>query len=217
VTLRRTTPVLILLLCSAVMLLGGQAKNIPTVSDLAPLNANLGSGISGDNIVSTDWNGASAALYANGANGVQSYLGAGGKDVDLVTYGSSRTLHFSFSTGDIAVWGPSGANLPQSFDAAVDFYGVNFFGPYESMGVGTTAQIHGVLQFQFNGQTYQLDYAALAGERTASNVWLITSDGAAIYAPFTTTSAATLSVQRRHGQVVYGSVAAPIQFQVKLQ
>jgi hypothetical protein len=177
----------------------------------------VGSGISGDNSVATDWNGASAALYANGVTGVQSYLGAGGKDVDLVTYGSGRTLHFSFATGDIAAWGPNGAGLPQSFDAEVDFYGVNFYGAYDSMGVGTTAQVHGVLQFHFNGQTYQLDYAALAGERTASNVWLITSDGAPIYAPFTTTPAATLSVERRHGPVAFGSVGAPIHFQVKLQ
>ena len=59
--------------------------------------------------------------------------------------------------------------------------------------------------------------AILAGERTASNVWLITSNGAPIYAPFTTSSAATLSVERRHVQATFGSVTAPIQFQVKLK
>ena len=216
-TLRRIALAMFVLLCSAAMLFAAKAKIIPTVSDFAPLNANLGTGISGDNIVSNDWNGASAALYSNGVNGVQSYLGAGGKDVDVVTYSTGRTLHFSFANGDIAAWGPKGANLPQSFDAEADFYGVNFYGPYESMTVGTTAQIHGVLQFHYNGLTYQLDYAALAGERTASNVWLITSDGAPIYAPFVTTPAATLSVERAHGQTTFGSVTAPIQFQVKLQ
>ena len=58
--------------------------------------------------------------YLNGAGGVQSYLGAGGNNVNLVTYGTGRKLHFVFDPASPA-WRASG--LPQNFMAEVTSYG----------------------------------------------------------------------------------------------
>src|SRR3569832_2207870 len=66
----------------------------------------------------------SSAIYANGVKRVQVYLGAGGGNVDLVTYSTGRKLTFAFDASS-AAWQAS--KLPQLSQAEVDLYGVNFY------------------------------------------------------------------------------------------
>jgi hypothetical protein len=200
-----------LLLCFAVPSYAG--KNTPTVTTFPQTNTAPASGVSGDTVL-TD----GLVEYIHGVGGVQSYLGAGGKDVDLVTYNTGRTLHFEFPVATAV----SAAGLNTTLDAESDFYGVNYYGPYASMGVGTTAQVHGVLQFKVNGLTYQLDYQALAVYRRSADTWEISSDfldfGLGAFDPgFAASSQAALSLERKRGQIAYGTVTMPIHFTVKLR
>jgi hypothetical protein len=157
-----------------------------------------------------------SSLYANGVDRVQVYLGAGGKDVDLVTYSSKRGFHFHF---DAAATAWQNSHLPQDSNAQVDFYGVNFFGPYVSQAIGTTAQVHGVIQFKSGSNTYQLDYPAMASKRLSANTWLLTTDPAEIggFPGFTAGDQAGLSLVRKKGNVDYGSVNMPFHIQFTLQ
>ena len=181
------------------------ASKVPLDANFLPNLSTTGAGISDDG----------SSLYANGVAGVQCYFGVNGKNVDLVTYGSGRKLHFIFNPASTA-WQSSG--LPADFYAEVDFYGVNYFGPYESMGDGTTAQVQASLQFHVGKQTYELTYPALAAYRTG-NTWLITSNPYDIpgYPGFTASDQATLSLKRQRQTVSFGSVNMPIRFQATPQ
>lgn len=159
--------------------------------------------------------------YYNGISGVQCYFGVSGKDLDLVTYNTPRTLTYKFDTSQTA-W--QAANIPATFTAVSDFYGVNYYGQYVAQGIGTTAQVHGTLQFYVGNITYQLDYQSLASYRESSNTWLITSDPWP-YDPllpegnpgFTPSTQAALSVIRRKSQTTFGTVNMPIRFEVNFQ
>jgi hypothetical protein len=155
-------------------------------------------------------------FYENGVNKVKNYFGSGGGNVVLVTYSSGRKLTFEFDPAS-ASWQASG--LPQTVAAEVDLYGINFYGPFQSMGVGTTAQLQTTLQFKVGGNTYELWYPALAAMRTGTNTWLITSDPNDIpgYPGFTASSAANLSVFRRRSRTTFGYVSMPIRFEVNLK
>src|SRR5258706_3174880 len=112
-----------------------------------------GNGVSGD-----------GKAYIDGFAGVQAYFGSAGKVLVVQTYNTSRKLHFHFDGGSIA-WQNSG--LPQDFNGTVVFDGVNYYGPWESMGYPTTALIQGTLQFKdpTGVTTFELKYASLAGHR----------------------------------------------------
>ncbi len=181
------------------------AASVGLTATFLPNLSTTGAGISDDGSIT----------YVNGIGGVRCYFGVNGKNVDLVTYSTGRKLHFKFNPASTA-WQTS--KLSQDFLAEVDFYGVNFFGPYQSMADGTTAQMQASLQFHVGGNTYELAYPALAAYRTG-NTWLITSNPGDIpgYPGFTATDQATLSLKRQKKVTNFGSVNMPIRFQVTPQ
>ncbi len=174
---------------------GGTSNYIPTVATVDPQVQ----GVSGD----------SFGVYTDGLDGVQCYVSVSKNDADLVTYNTGRTLHFVFPASDPAV---AAASLPSSLDAEVDFFAINYYGNYDSMGIGTTAQVQMDLEFKVGNLTYELDYAALAVYRKDGDTWLITSDyddpeiGGH---PFTWSADAKLNVVRRRRQTTYGVVSMP--------
>jgi len=182
------------------------SSGTPLIATFLPNNSITGYGVSSD----------SSATYTNGVNRVKVYLGAGGGNVDLVTYSTGRKLTFAFDPSSSA-WQAS--KLPQLSQAEVDLYGVNFYGPFISMGVGTTALLNTSLQFKSGNSTYELAYSSLAAKRLSSTTWLITSDAADIGGDpgFTASSAADLGVFRKRSRTDFGAVNMPIRFQIQLQ
>ncbi len=165
------------------------------------------------------FNDSNGVYYANGVSGVQCYFGVSGKDLDLVTYNTPRTLKYNFNSSQTA-WQLSG--IPASFNAVSDLYGVNYFGPYKSQSVGSTAQVNATLQFYVGTITYELQYQSLASYRVSATTWLITSYPNDPLLPagnpgFTASNQAALSVVRRKSQTTYGTVNMPIRFYVTLQ
>ncbi len=209
---RRFVPILALLVLGSFITLGFDAKGAPKGS-ATPLVAEVldnlsttGAGVWGDG----------TGTYVDSVGGVQCYFGVSGKDADLVTYNSSRTLHFKFDTSSLA-WKKSG--LPADFYAVMDFFGVNYWGRYKDMGDGTTAQVQMDLEFKVGNLTYELDYQSLAVKRTG-NTWLITSDHAndIIYnTGFTASNQAALNVIRRRSQETFGAVNMPLRVELTLK
>lgn len=155
--------------------------------------------------------------YANGVQGVRCYFGVNGRNANLITYNTPRKLHFTFDPSSPA-W--RGSGLPQAdFLAEVDLYGVNYFGSYQSMGIGTTAQVQMDVEFHVGNSTYELDYRSLAAKRISVDTWLITSNPLDIGGNpgFAASSAATLNVIRHRTKENFGSVNMPIRVEVKLQ
>jgi len=200
---RRLVPILALLVVGSFATLGyakkpggggGTPSTIPTVAAVD----NQGQGVSGD-----------GSTYVDGVGGVQCYISVSKNDADLVTYNTGRTLHFEFPAGDPAV---AAAGLPASLDAEIDFFAINYYGNYDSMGLGTTAQVQMDLEFYVGSATYELDYASLAVYRKDANTWLITSDpnDSEIGGnPFVWSPQAKLNVIRRRRQTTYGVVSMP--------
>jgi hypothetical protein len=187
--------------------------NSGTTSNGTPMTADFSTNLlSFSNGVFDDGN----PLYEDGLSQVQCYIGVSGKDFDMVTYNTPRTLHYVFDTSS-AAWKLSG--IPSDFPAVSDFYGVNYYGRYVEMGVGTTAQVHGVLQFYVGKITYELDYQSLAVMRTSQTTWLITSNPGDIpgYPGFYASDQAALNVIRRKSQDSYGTVNMPIRFEVNVK
>lgn len=155
-------------------------------------------------------------VYDHGTSGVQCYFGVNGRDANLVTYNTPRRLQFSFDSSSTA-WQNSG--LAQDFLAEVDLFGINYFGPYRTMGVGTTAQVQMDLEFKVGRLTYELDYPSLAAMRLSETEWLITSDPADIpgFPGFTVSDLASLNVIRRRSQETFGAVNMPIRFVVVMK
>ena len=208
---RRFVPLLALLVLGSFASLGFAAKKpgggggtpnyIPTVCTVSDQSQGVSSDGSGP--------------YSNGVDGVQCYISVSKNDADLVTYNTPRTLHFEFPAGDPAV---AAAKIPSSLDAVVDIFAINYYGNYDSMGVGTTAQVHLSLQFYVGSVTYELDYAALAVIRLDPNTWLITSErDDSLYAPFTFGPDAKLNVIRRRAQTTYGVVSMPLRIRTVKQ
>lgn len=154
------------------------------------------------------------ARYAHGEGGVQCYFGVAGKDVDLVTYNTGRKLRFKFNPNSVA-W--QGSSLPQDFTAESDLFGINYWGQYKAMGIGTTAQVQMDLEFYVGRITYELDYSSLAVKRTGENTWLVTSDPLYSVTGLAVTDEADLNVIRRNKQQTFGVVNMPIEFEVTLQ
>ena len=161
--------------------------------------------------------------YNNGASGVQVYFGVGGKDLDLVTYDTGRTMEFMFNQSSPVVQSAQGAGLPVgNFTAEMDFFGINYFGRYRDMGIHTTAQVQADLEFHIGGPnptTFELEYPSLAVMRLSETEWLVTSDPADIPGDpgFQASSSALLNMIRRRKQTTYGTVSMPISFTVTVQ
>jgi hypothetical protein len=157
-----------------------------------------------------------SVFYESGVQRVKNYFGSGGGNVVLITYSTGRKLTFQFDPSS-ASWQASG--LAPTVAAEVDLYGINFYGPFHTMGVGTTAQLQTTLQFKANGSTYELWYPALAVMRTGQSTWLITSDPFDIPGDpgFTASANANLSVFRKRSRTTFGAVNMPIRFEVNLK
>ncbi len=161
--------------------------------------------------------------YNNGASGVQVYFGVGGKDLDLVTYDTGRTMEFVCDQSSPVVQSAQAAGLPVgNFTAEMDFFGINYFGRYRDMGVGTTAQVQADLEFHIGGPnptTFELEYPSLAVMRVSETEWLVTTDPGDIPGDpgFQASSSALLNMIRRRKQTNYGTVSMPIRFTVTIQ
>jgi hypothetical protein len=144
------------------------------------------------------------------------YLASGGGTLDLITYNTGRKLTFAFDPSSNAF---QASGLPQNSQAEVDLYGINFYGPFSSMTVGTTAQLKTSLQFKSGGSTFELAYPALAVKRTAPDTWLITSSEAEVGGNpgFDISDSADLGVFRKRGRADFGTVNMPIHFAVTLK
>jgi len=158
-------------------------------------------------------------LYSHTKDGVQAYFGVGGKDVDLVTYDSGRMMHFEFDPASPAL---AAAGIPAVIDSEMDLFGINYWGRYRDMDIGTTAQVQADLEFHCCGPsptTYELEYPSLAVMRLSETEWLVTSDPADIPGDpgFQASSTAMLNVIRRKKQTSFGLVSMPIRFTVTLQ
>ena len=201
--MRRSLSVVILALCIVSMLFAKGTGGTPATATFLTAGS---TGVFAD----------SSGAYLNGVGGVKSYIGSGGKDYDLVTYSTGRylTITFAGTLADTQVWSAN-AKLPQSNSYQVDFYGVNFYGPFSTMGAGTTAQVHGVLQFHYLNNTYQLDYQSLQVVRDAISGVYHFSSIRDEYSPVAASPQAMLSLVRKGGNANYGTVTLPITFDVR--
>ncbi|HUU15347.1 MAG TPA: hypothetical protein VM182_16780 [Terriglobia bacterium] len=213
---RRFVPILALLVVGSFATLGFAAKkggvkggggNTSSFISMVATVDNQAQGVSGDTL----------GDYTDGVDGVQCYISVSKNDADLVTYNTSpsRKLHFVFDSTS-PPWEAS--KLPESLDAEIDFFAINYYGKYINMGIGTTAQVQMDLEFKVGSLTYELDYASLAVYRKDLNTWLITSDtndpDMPEGNPFAWSDQAKLNVIRRHAQTTYGVVSMP--FRVRM-
>ncbi len=154
-------------------------------------------------------------MYANGSvERLECSFSVNRGVVNFVTYQTGRKLHFNLDPVVAAK-----AGIPSSFDAEVDLFGINYYGKFENMAVGTTAQVQADLEFYVGRETFELDYPAIAVKRTGENTWLFTTDHARDIEGdpgFQASSTAKLNVIRRRSQTFYGEVQAPIRFEVTL-
>ena len=200
--MRRSLSIALLTLCVFSMLFAKGTGGTPMTATFQPSTGAIG--VYSDN----------QGPYLNGVGGVKSYIGSGGKDYDLVTYSTGRNLTITFDPNSPQVWNGN-AKLPQSNSYQVDFYGVNFYGPFSTMAPGTTAQVHGVLQFHYLKNTYQLDYQTLEVVRDATSGAYHFSSIPGPWSPVPSNSNAMLSLVRKGGNVNYGTVVLPIQFDIQ--
>jgi len=206
-TRRRIVYILVPVVLATLVTLAYAVKSTPLIATFLPNLSTTGAGVSHDG----------NDTYIHNVDGVQCYFGVNGRNSELITYKTPRRLHSEFDPSSVA-WQNSG--LPQSFDAEVDMFGVNFFGPYRTMGVGTTAQVQSDLEFYVGNITYELDYQSLAAKRLSEDTWLITSNHAEdiFWNPgFRASDQAALNVIRRRSQTSFGAVNMPIRFEVKLK
>ncbi len=156
------------------------------------------------------------SVYKNRTDGVQCNFDVKGQGVELVTYGTQRGLRFKFGSTSSA-WRASG--LKPSFLAAVGLYGVNYFGKYVDMAVGTTAQVKVSIQFSQNNVAYDLTYPSIAVMRVSPSLWLFTSDREDIPGNpgFNASDQAAISVLEKRGQRLFGAVHMPIRFEMTSQ
>jgi hypothetical protein len=181
-------------------------KGTPLIATFLPNLSSTGYGVSSD----------ANAIYSNGVNRVQVYFASGGGTVDLITYSTGRKLSFAFDPSSNAF---QASGLPQLSQAEVDLYGINFYGPFSSMGINTTAQLKTSLQFKSGSSTYELAYPSLATKRLTADTWLITSDPADVGGDpgFDASDSADLGVFRKRSRTDFGTVNMPIRFQIQLK
>ncbi len=166
------------------------------------------------------------SVYSHGVGFVEAYFGVGGKDVDIVTYPTLtqdpvRKLRFTFDPASTAFLssGIAATHPTGDFTAISDLFGINYWGRYRDMGVGTTAQVQADLEFYVGDVTYELDYASLAVMRTSETTWLFTTDPLDIPGNpgFQASPVAKLNVIRRRKVTSFGTVNMPMRFEVAIQ
>ncbi|HXE75817.1 MAG TPA: hypothetical protein VNN18_09300 [Candidatus Xenobia bacterium] len=207
--IRKTTVLAVLVLVGMALLAAGSTS---AKGGLVPLRATWMTASSTGFGVFDDGNN----IYEHGVDGLQVYFGVAGKDVDVVTYDTPRRLRFKFDPNDPAL---KLSGLPADFLASSDLFGINYFGRYRDMGIGTTAQVQSDLEFYVGLKTYELDYPQLAVKRISEDTWLVTSDPLDIGGDpgFTASDECELNVIRRNRQTTYGTVHMPIKFEVKMK
>jgi hypothetical protein len=206
--------VLSLLLCGPEAWAGKKGNAPPLNATWLPPQVELITSVTG---VFDDGN----ASYDNGIENVQCYFGVNGSNVNLITYNTPRELHLVFDTSSTA-W--QNSKLPSELDSTVTLFGVNYYGQFESMGWGTTAQLQMDIEFKYGSLTYEVTYASIAAYRDltldpSGNTWLITSDPYDLPGNpgFTASPQAVLSAIKRHSQQTFGTVTMPVRFEVTLQ
>lgn len=207
--IRRNTVLAILVLVGVALLAAG---SVSARGGLVPLKATwMTQSMSGYGVFDDGNN-----IYEHGIDGLQVYFGVAGKDVDVVTYDTPRRLRFKFDPNDPAL---KLSGLPPDFLASSDLFGINYYGRYREMGIGTTAQVQSDLEFYVGFKTYELDYPSLAVRRISEDTWLVTSDPLDIPGDpgFQASDECDLNVIRRNRQTTYGTVHMPIRFEVKIQ
>jgi len=207
--IRRNTVVAFLGLLAIALLTGA---SVAAKGGLVPLKATWMTASSTGFGVFDDGNN----IYEHGVGGVQAYFGVAGKDVDVVTYDSGRRLRFKMDSNSPAL---KLSGLPADFMAESDMFGINYWGRYREMGIGTTAQVQSDLEFYVGLKTYELDYPSLAVRRISEDTWLVTSDPLDIPGNpgFQASDEADLNVIRRNRQTTFGTVNMPIRFEVKIK
>ena len=176
-----------------------------------PLTASFagkgGYGVSGD------------PLYTNAETSTLGcYFGVSNTHAILGTYNTGRTLRFQFGA-DATDALSNAVSLPSLFDAEVDFDGINQWGSFLNMGIGTTAGMKVYLQFYYGRETYELEYGQLAARRLSATQWILTTDYLeyAANAGVFQSSSARLNVIRRNRRTFFGNVSMPITFTVTLK
>lgn len=200
--------VLVAVLVLGLVTLVWAAKSTPLAATFLPNQSSTSFGVSDDGNPS----------YTNNVGGVRVYFGVNNGNANLVTYSTGRKLDFLFDP-DSGAANAAGLTAASGVSAEVDFYGINYYGQFQSMGIGTTAQMKGSLQFKANNTTYELLYQSLAVKRMSATTWLITTDP---FDPggnpgFSASDQAELSSFRRRTRTVYGAVNMPMRFEVTTQ
>lgn len=197
--------VLVAVLVLGLVTFAWAAKSTPLKATFLPNLSATGFGVSDDG----------NPTYTNNVGNVKVYFGVNNQNANLVTYSTGRTLSFRFDPASGAANAAALTTSP-AVSAEVDFYGINYYGQFQSMGVGTTAQLKGSLQFKANNTTYELLYQSLAVKRTSATTWLITTDPVdpGGNPGFTASDQAELSSFRKRTRTVYGAVNMPMRFEV---
>ena len=204
-SMKRTSLVVVLIL--SIVTLAWAARSTPLRADFLPNFSLTGFGVSDDGNPS----------YINGVQAVRCYFGVNNQNANLITYGTGRKLIFRFDPASAAAVA-SGLSVSAPVEAEVDFFGINYYGQFQSMGLNTTAQLNGSLQFKANNTTYELAYQSLAVKRTSASTWLITTDQTDIggFPGFNASDQAELSSFRKRTRTTYGAVNMPMRFEVTL-
>ena len=157
------------------------------------------------------------SAYINGNQSVRCYFGVNNQNANLITYNTGRKLVFTFDPQAPAAIS-SGLPISGPVAAEVDFYGINYYGQFQSMGLNTTAQMNGSMQFKANNTTYELAYQSLAVKRTGTSTWLITTDPTDIggFPGFNASDQAELSSFRKRTRQIYGAVNMPTRFEITI-
>jgi hypothetical protein len=206
-------------------------KGTPLVDSF--LDCNCTYGVNGDavgggsSMTFLGWTLYPTATYANGENDLQVYIGGSGRDENLLSYNTGRTLYITFDPSSPAYKAAyKDSNLPQSFNAEVDMYGVNNEGAYTTgMAIDDTGQMHMSLEFHVGTVTYELDWASMGAIKLDDHTWMMTTDPVDItnfgltYSDigFTISPAATLNVIKRHSVQAYGGVDMHMRYIIQLQ
>lgn len=204
---RRLLLVITAVLCLATAAIA--ARSTALRADFLPNLSQTGFGVSDDG----------NPAYLNGVDGVRVYFGVNNGNANLITYSTGRALTFRLDPASPAAVA-SGLSTSSPFEAEVDFYGINYYGQFQSMGLNTTAQMKGSLQFKTsNGVTYELLYQSLAVRRVAQNSWLVTTNHPELGGDpgFTASDQAELSSFRKRTRLIYGAVNMPMRFTLTLQ
>jgi hypothetical protein len=156
--------------------------------------------------------------YVHQQDGVQAYMGVDGKNVNLTTNGTPRTLRYVFPSS--SAFGASGISS-SDFESQTVVFGINWSMRYTEMQVGSVGRVKADFEFYDGRVGYELVYYNLAVQRLSDTEWLITTDCAHLPAGcwnygFDINADAELNTVRRRKQQAFGAVNMPVTFTVTL-